>query len=304
MMKVFNLLLLAVFMAANTVASKWVGAQAHSWMPSQATAEATQVDDLFSFLVAVGSFIFFSIAGLISYSILTCRAPEGDFSDASAARGNAKIEILWTAIPTLLVLWVAAQSYKIYQEINIEGLTPVVHLHLPAISEPAYAAKATVRSEGKPAAEQIEVVAQQWAWLFRYPGNVTSTELHLPVSQTVRLAMQSQDVLHGFYIPEFRIKQDIIPNRTITFTLTPLRTGKYQLRDSQFSGTYFSLMEADVYVESPAAYSQWLAGAAAGKPAPATNPAFSEHQSQPHSAPGSGWPTVAPAPPPVVNHPS
>lgn len=74
--------------------------------------------------------------------------------------------------------------------------------------------------------------------------------------------MQSEDVLHGFYVPEFRVKQDIIPNRTITMVFTPLRSGKYRLNDSQFSGTNFALMEADVYVESPEAYNQWFARAA------------------------------------------
>jgi cytochrome c oxidase subunit 2 len=128
--------------------------------------------------------------------------------------------------------------------------------------------------------------------------------LHLPVNQSVRLKLQSEDVLHGFYVPEFRVKQDIIPNRTITFVLTPLRVGKYRLRDSQFSGTYFSLMEADVYVESPEAYNQWLAQAATRQPATASNPAFSEYTQQPGKAHGSGWPTVVPAKPPVVNHPS
>jgi cytochrome c oxidase subunit 2 len=85
----------------------------------------------------------------------------------------------------------------------------------------------------------------------------------------------------------------------ITFVFTPLRTGKYRLRDSQFSGTYFALMAADVYVESPEAYNQWLAQAASHKPAIAANPAFSEYTQQP----GSGWPTVPPAQPPVVNQP-
>lgn len=75
---------------------------------------------------------------------------------------------------------------------------------------------------------------------------------------TVRLVLQSEDVLHGFYVPEFRIKQDIIPNRTIIFVFKPRRIGKYRLRNSQFSGTNFALMEANVYVEPETIYSQWL----------------------------------------------
>lgn len=313
MTKILNILLLGAFVAAIVVASYWVGQQAYSWMPHQATAEAKRVDDLFSFLVTVGAFIFLGIVGFITYSILTCRAPQEDFSDARPDRGNPKLEVLWTALPVLLVLWIAGQSYKIYQQIDIQGLTPIAHLHQLMEAEPAYAATvndankpAESNNNAKPAAEEVEVVAKQWAWSFRYPGsNVTSTELHLPVNKSVRLAMRSTDVLHGFYVPEFRIKQDILPNRTITFVLTPTREGKYRLKDSQFSGTYFALMETDVYVESPETYTQWLAGATTRKPTTANNLAVAEHiRKQREQGFRSGWPTVVPAQPPVVNYSS
>ncbi|WP_249093277.1 hypothetical protein [Argonema galeatum] len=77
--------------------------------------------------------------------------------------------------------------------------------------------------------------------------------------------MHSEDAIHGFYVPEFRLKQDIIPNRNINLVLTPTLIGKYHLRDSQFSGTDFALMVADVYVDSSEAYSQWLSQAATPK---------------------------------------
>lgn len=302
MSRVFHSLLLAVFIALNLVVSRWLGLQAYTWMPAQATAEAKQVDSLFSFLVSIGAFIFIGIVGIIGYSILTSRAPRGDWSDGHPARHHAQLEIIWTVTPTLLALWIAAQSFQIYEQLNIQGLTPIVHLHLPAPMEPADAAgKPSDNQHAKPAAQEIEVIAKQWAWLFRYPGNITSTELHLPVNQSVSLRLQSQDVLHGFYVPEFRVKQDIIPNRIITFVFTPLQEGNYQLRDSQFSGAYFALMTADVYIESPAAYNQWLAQAATRTPAAARNPAYLEHTQ--HSQHG-GWSVVTPAPPQIVNVPS
>jgi len=301
MQKILNTLLLAVFIAVLLVTSRWVGHQAYSWMPTQGTAEAQKVDDLFSFLVAVGTFIFLGIVGLIMYSVLLYRVPKGDFSDGSPSRGNVKLEIVWTIVPVLFVMWIATQSYKIYQEIDIQGLTPIVHLHIPMADEPANAATepTDVNNRAKPVALEVMVMAKQWSWAFRYPGNITSTELHLPVNETVRLKLQSQDVLHGFYVPEFRIKQDIIPNRTLNFTLTPLRVGKYRLRDSQFSGTYFPLMEADVYVESSDAYNQWLTASASQQPSPAKNSAFSEHT----LGAVRGWPTIVPAQPPIVNQP-
>ena len=305
-MKIINAVLLAAFMAVLIVASYWLGQQAYSWLPSQGTAEAKRVDDLFSFLVTIGAFIFLGLVGLITYSILTCRAAKEDFSDARPDRGNPKLEALWTGVPILLVLWIAGQNYNIYQQVDIQGLTPIVMHHLPMSAEPAQA-ETLSNNNAKPAAEQIDVVAKQWSWSFHYPvKNVTSTQLHLPVNQSVSLALHSDDVLHGFYVPEFRLKQDIIPNRTINFVFTPTRIGKYQLHDSQFSGTYFALMAADVYVESPEAYSQWLAQAAERKPAPALNQAVSEYTRQLKKGGGftSGWPTIRPAQPPVVNYSS
>jgi cytochrome c oxidase subunit 2 len=152
--------------------------------------------------------------------------------------------------------------------------------------------------------EYIEVHSRQWAWEFRYPNsNVTSTELHLPNNQRVKLTLQSEDVLHGFYIPASRVKQDIIPGRVIDFEFTPIREGKYRLRDSQYSGTYFAAMQTDVVVESSEAYQKWLAAAAAQPPTAAYNRAFAEYNraQNPISA---GWKTIVPASPPVVNYSS
>ncbi|MEJ6485892.1 cytochrome c oxidase subunit II [Nostoc punctiforme UO1] len=244
------------------VIARWIGDQAYSWMPIQATAEAKRVDQIFSFLTSVGTFIFLAIAGTIGYSILIGRAPKGDWSHGHPARSDVRLEILWTVAPTLLVLWLAAQSFSIYQQLDIEGLQPIVHLHIP-LEEPATAA--TVKIPSQPVAENIEVVAKQWVWSFRYPNNVISNELHLKVNERTRLNLHSQDVIHGFYVPEFRLKQDIIPNRNINLVLTPTQIGKYHLRDSQFSGTDFALMVANVYVDSSETYSQWLSQAATPK---------------------------------------
>lgn len=290
MLTLLEYLLLAVFVAALLVVSRWIGQSAYSWMPIQATAEAQRVDQLFSFLVAVGVFVFLGVVGVILYSILFFRAPTGDYSEGSPIRGNWKIEALWTIVPALLVFWIAFQSYNIYEQLNILGLSQLVHLHL---AEPAYAG--TVDSSTQPPPEEIGVFAKQWVWSFSYPNHVTSNELHLPVNQSVRLVMRSDDVIHSFYVPEFRIKQDILPARTITFVFTPTQSGKYLLRDAQFSGTYYALMEADVYVESPTAYDQWLGQAAAQQSILTSNRAFSEHIEPTKKLLNSGWSTIPPA---------
>jgi cytochrome c oxidase subunit II len=294
-MRTFNIVLLAIWVGVIIFASHAMGQQAYHWLPIAAAAEAELVGHLFSFLVTLGTIVFLGVMGVLVYSILFYRAR--DTSDAPAIRGNSKLEITWTVIPILLVIWIASYSYNIYQRMSTLGFLPLVHLHL--LEAPAYA---ETGSKDMQPAEQIEVVVKQWSWSFHYPSqNVTSTELHLPVNRPVHLMLQSEDVVHGFYVPNFRIKQDIIPNRAIAFKFTPNRVGKYQLHDSQFSGTYFALMTTDVYVDSPETYNQWLAEAATRPPIPAVNPAKSEH-SQPLKTPlRSKWHTVSPAQPPVVN---
>ncbi|MHC5825901.1 MAG: cytochrome c oxidase subunit II, partial [Nostoc sp.] len=147
-------------------------------------------------------------------------------------------------------------------------------------------------------------LAKQWAWVFHYPEkDITSTELHLPSDRRIRLALKSQDVLHGFYIPAFRLKQDIIPNHAIDFEFTPIRPGQYRLTDSQYSGTYFATMQANVVVESPEDYQQWLAQAATQKPSPAKNQAASEYAQTSKQSIKTGWVTVPPAAPTLVNSP-
>jgi len=295
--RTFNIVLLAIFVGAIVLASHALGQQAYNWLPIAAAVEAEPVGHLFSFLVTLGTIVFLGVFGMLVYSILFYRAANGDTSDAPAIRGNPKLEITWTVIPILLVIWIAGYSYNIYQRMNILGSLPLVHLH--PLEAPAYAE--TVSSDIQ-SAEQIEVVAKQWSWSFRYPShNVTSTELHLPVNQRVHLMLQSPDVVHGFFVPNFRIKQDIIPNETIALKFTPNRIGQYLLYDSQFSGTYFALMTANVYVDAPERYHQWLGQAANRPPVPAVNPAKSEHTRPPETPLRSNWHTVPPAQPPVVN---
>jgi cytochrome c oxidase subunit 2 len=294
-MRVFNIALLAIFVGVIILASHAMGQQAYHWLPIAAAVEAEPVGHLFSFLVTLGTIVFLGVMGVLVYSILFYRA--SDMSDAPAIRGNWKLEIAWTVVPILLVIWIATYSYNIYQRMSILGSLPLAHLHL--LEAPAYAE--TGSREMQPA-EQIEVMAKQWSWSFHYPSqNVTSIELHLPVNRPVHLLLQSEDVVHGFYVPNFRIKQDIVPNQTIVFKFTPNRIGQYQLHDSQFSGTYFALMAATVYVDSPEQYNEWLAQTATQSPVPAVNPAMSEHTQPPGIQLRSHWHTVSPAQPPVVN---
>jgi len=293
-MKIREILSVIVSAIVLAVVSLWIGQQAYSWLPPQATAQSLLVDDLFSFLVTLGAFIFLGVTAAIVYSIIFNRAGKYDVSDGPAIEGNITLEVVWTAIPFALVIWIGVYSYQVYDQMSILG--SMQHQHMSMGMKSAIAAQVED-------SQKIEVVSKQWAWIFNYPEQkISSTELHLPVNKPAYLTLQSEDVIHGFYIPAFRVKQDVIPGEIINFQFTPILEGKYRLRDSQYSGTYFAAMQADVVVESPEKYQEWLKETQKLKPSPAYNQAVSEYNSKSDKAINSSWATIKPAEPPVVNY--
>ncbi|MEM7712587.1 MAG: cytochrome c oxidase subunit II [Cyanobacteria bacterium P01_A01_bin.68] len=310
-MKIRDILLLVFSAIILAIVSFWIGQQAYSWLPPQAAAESLLVDNLFSFLVTIGAFIFLGVTVALIYAIVFNRTGKYDISDGPPIEGNITLEVVWTAIPFVLVIWIGIYSYQIYDQMSIIG--PMEHQHMSmgmksansqTVLETSEISDSLQTSETAPIpTERIEVTAKQWAWIFHYPQqNISSTELHLPVNQRAYLTLQSEDVIHGFYIPAFRVKQDVIPNETINFEFTPILEGKYRLRNSQYSGTYFAAMQADVVVESPEKYNQWLKEASDREPSPAFNQAVSEYAGKSDRAIKSSWATVKPATPPVVNY--
>ncbi|MBV8885417.1 MAG: hypothetical protein JO235_15680, partial [Chroococcidiopsidaceae cyanobacterium CP_BM_RX_35] len=119
MLRILEYLVLGICAAAILAFSFWLGQQAYSWMPVQASTDAKRVDDLFSFLVTMSSVIFLGVAGLQVYSLIFYRAREGDYSEGHPSRGSRKIEIFWMGIPTLLVLWIAGYSFSAYARMDI-----------------------------------------------------------------------------------------------------------------------------------------------------------------------------------------
>lgn len=318
MIKLRAILTMTIYAILVTFASVWMAKQSYSWFPPEASAESKLQDDLFSLFTGLGTFIYLGVIGPFLYSLIFHRAKKYDLSDAPAIEGNTWLEITWTAIPLVLVLTLSFVSYRTYEKMSIRGPMDLVHLHTPQLMESAYAEPfdSTPQQEIQNALEttpieHIDVIAKQWAWVFHYPDqDVTSTELHLPVDRRIRFTLRSEDVLHGFYIPAFRLSQYVVPNQDIDFELTPTKTGTYRLRDSMYSGTYFAANQTDVVVQSAGDYQQWLADAAAQTPSSAFNQAAYEYSQS--SEPGSGstkdkvavrgWATIPPAPPPVVNY--
>lgn len=295
--------------AANFAISVWMGQEAYKWLPPQASSEAVLVDKLFSFMTAVGTFIFIGVVGTLLYSMVFQRAAKYDTSDGPPIEGNVKLEVVWTAVPIMLILWIGTVSYKTYDQMSLlEPFAPQVMATVDTVpGEPRKAVPGDLsQSNGQnDRPKPIEVHSRQWSWEFRYPEqNVSSTELHLPVNQRARFKLTSDDVLHGFYVPAFRVKQDIIPGKEMDFSFTPIREGRYRLRDSAYSGTYFAANQTNVVVESAEDYQQWLSAIAQNPPKPAENIAYDEFAQAEKGAISLGWATVKPAPAPIVNHAS
>jgi cytochrome c oxidase subunit II len=251
---------------------------------------------LFSFETGIGTFVFGAVVSVMTWVIVMHRAEKYDESDAEPIEGNTRLEVIWTVIPLLLVMAIAVYAMRVNTKLGVLG--PMEHIHLanPVEDQGGYAAD-------RLPAEQVEVIARQWSWEFRYPdAKVSTTELHLPVDQPVTFRLVSDDVMHGFYIPAFRLKQDVIPGRAINFNLTPTREGRYRLRDSQFSGTWFAANQADVVVESADEYQAWLQNAALQPLQPGLSDAVGEYGER-KQLKNPGWATVPPAPPPQVNVP-
>jgi cytochrome c oxidase subunit 2 len=294
---------LALWVGLLLLISLWVAGQSLRWLPVQASNAAPLVDGLFSFETGVGTFVFLGVVSVMGWVVLVHRAEKYDESDAEPIEGNTRLEVIWTAIPLVLVMAIAWYAIRINTELGVLG--PMEHIHL---SDPPAMAMGSPKGQGRgpggPApAEAVEVIARQWSWEFRYPAeHVSSTELHLALDRPVTFRLVSEDVLHGFFIPAFRLKQDVIPGRAIDFSLTPTRVGRYRLRDSQFSGTWFAANQADVVVETAADHAAWLKQAAAAPLQRGLSVAADEYADR-QTNPRGGWPTVVPAPPPQVNAP-
>jgi cytochrome c oxidase subunit II len=255
------------------LASLWIGQHSDWLMPVAADREAKLVDDLFTFMLVIASAIFLGVQGVLLYSAFAFRRKPGDMTDGPPLEGNIKLEILWTLIPTVLVLYLSVYSYTTYLQLGAAGPMETGHLHLPGS-----AANAAPTQSAKPAPIPLEinVQAMQFAWIFDYPKGIETGELHVPLGQPILLKMKSNDVIHGFWVPEFRIKQDVIPGRTTTVRFTPTRTGQYVLNCTQLCGTSHGVMRADVFVDKPEDYQKWLKSQAALPAQPRTAKAFPE----------------------------
>jgi cytochrome c oxidase subunit 2 len=238
--------------------SFWIGFNVNL-LPAEASINAPIYDELFKILFIIGLIIFIGMTIAVIYSLFKFRKRNDQIGDGIALEGNLSLEIVWTIIPSIIVLLIGLYSYNIYDRMG--GMRELNHNHemMSSNSEKIWAGISQTSDNQVSNNLSIEVSAMQFAFLFNYPkGNFISGELHVPVDQKVSMKMESKDVIHAFWVPEFRIKQDIIPGQPTVLNFTPTKVGKYPIICAELCGPYHGGMRASIIVEEESDYNDWF----------------------------------------------
>jgi cytochrome c oxidase subunit 2 len=232
-LRLFGLIvLLTVIMAIPFTQIHWDG--------TQGSAQADDIDTLLNVMIVLSSFVFSVVVVALGYCVWKYRAKPGDESDGEPIHGNSRLEIAWTVIPTIIVLFGAVYSAIVLADIEKKD----------------------------PNRMPVDVIAQQYKWSFVYPladGNtVKSDQLVVPVDRQLDLTLTAIDVLHSFWVPEWRIKRDLVPagpggndidNEVV---VTPDKIGDYSLLCTELCGFGHSTMSAFVHVLPQDQFQSWL----------------------------------------------
>ncbi len=205
-------------------------------LPEQASSYAADVDNLYLFLVGLTVFFTVLITAAIVYFFVKFRRRANDPIPAHI-EGSVLLESIWSIIPFIISLFIFAWGAKIYLE------------------------QYTIPND----ATDIYVVGKQWMWKFQHPeGQREINEVHIPIGKKVRFVMASEDVIHSFYVPAFRMKEDVVPgpNRYSTVWCEPTMTGTFHIFCAEYCGTSHSAMIGTVTVMSEKDYQVWLSGGA------------------------------------------
>jgi len=208
------------------------------WFPAQASTQARNTDTLYHVLVITSVPIFVLVVTVILYSVWQFRMKPGqELEDGPPIHGNTRLEVFWTAIPALILLGLVSYSFVVLHD-----------------------------NEKKPAGPEIvvEVTGQQFAWSYAYPSSVTggaplnTTQLYVPQNESVDFKLHSKDVVHAFWIPAFRLQEDVVPGITTSYRATPIRLGSYPVVCNLLCGVGHSLMRSTIHVVTPAQFQTWL----------------------------------------------
>jgi cytochrome c oxidase subunit II len=212
------------------------------WLPEAGSTEAVKVDDVYWFVTIICIVIFALVAGVSVYSVWKFRAAPDDEDDGSPIHGHTGLEVVWTAVPAALVTAISIYS----------GIVLVQVEKIPADHR------------------VIDVTAQQFAWSFEYPeAKITSGQLALPINQPVELKLSSKDVIHSFWVPEWRMKKDAVPGIASNVIVTPTKLGTFTVICTELCGLGHATMRAKALVLTQEGFDRWIqeqkaAAAAAG----------------------------------------
>jgi cytochrome c oxidase subunit II len=208
-----------------------------NWNGTQGSTAADDIDRLLEVSIVLSSLVFSVVMVLLGYAIWRWRAKPGDESDGEPIHGNTRLEIAWTALPTLIVAFLGAISWIVLDDIEAK----------------------------EPDRMPLQVTAQQFAWEFEYPeAGKTTREFHVPVDRQLDIELRALDVLHSFWVPEWRIKRDLVPGSPGAsidddVVVEPDREGTFTLVCTELCGLGHSTMRVEVVVESEEDFNAWLA---------------------------------------------
>src|SRR4051812_39107365 len=226
------------------------------WFPPAADTASHKIDTLYDVLLICSVPVFVLVMTVAIYSVIKFRARPGDMSDGAPIHGNTRLEVVWVTIPFLMVTALAVYGWVVLN--NVEAK--------------------------KPNERTINVVGQQFAWHFQYakngngdpgpcgnsgPNQVTTNVLELKNNEPIHFKICSKDVIHSFWVPEFRLKEDAVPGKTTTIRLTPDRLGNYTVVCTELCGLGHSTMRSPVRVLQPTAFNMWLRQQTRPAPTPA-----------------------------------
>jgi cytochrome c oxidase subunit II len=203
------------------------------WFPTEASTASKKIDTLWDVLLIASVPVFVLVMSVALYSVFAFRVKPGDMRDGAPIHGNTKLEVVWVTIPFLMVTSLALYGWVVLGDIEAKTKHPLI----------------------------VNVTAQQFAWSFEYPGlgKIKSNQLVLPKGRRVEFRLHTKDVIHSFWVPEFRLKSDTVPGLTTKVRVTPIRIGGYQVVCAELCGIGHSTMRQDVRVVSPTEFDSWVA---------------------------------------------
>ena len=202
------------------------------WLPTSASEEFDRIQDLYWFATVLSIVIFSIVAAAVVYSVWKWRVPDDDDADGPPIHGHTGLEIVWTAVPAILVIALGIVSAVVLSENGQASARPL----------------------------EVKVIGQQFAWKFEYGdyGDLKSGELVLPVDREARFTMTAVDVIHSFWVPNFGQKQDAVPGIETTILVTPTRTGEFAVICTELCGLGHATMRAKARVVTQAEFDKWV----------------------------------------------